>query len=55
MRPEEALRELEAFWDLEGFFGRLRMGNFDPAGVDQVERLLASVTVEENAMLPRRS
>ena len=50
-----AIERLEAFWDLpDGVLYRLRQGEYDPKGIDEVVQMLESLTVDEEAALPRR-
>lgn len=58
-KPREPLaaiiRRLEALWDLpDGYFFRLRQGDYDPAGADAVIEVLRSIPVEDDVLLPRR-
>ena len=47
--------KLEEQWDIpNGFFYRLRQGDYDPRGADAVERILLSIDVDDEAQLPRR-
>jgi hypothetical protein len=49
------LRDLEAFWELpNGFFYRLRQGDYDPEAADGVIRVLQSLSVGEDELLARR-
>ena len=51
----EIIPELEQFWDLpDGYFYRLRQGDYDPRGAAAVEELLNSIEVSEASQLPRR-
>jgi hypothetical protein len=51
----EAQAQLEEQWDIpNGFFYRLRQGDYDPLGAQAVEKILLSVNVEGVAQLPRR-
>lgn len=46
---------IERFWELpEGYFYRLRMGDYDPNGAVLVEETLNSIEVSEDGDLPRR-
>jgi hypothetical protein len=54
LTPEQAIPELEKLWDFEGFFGRLRQGDYDKNGVGMVEQLLGTIQVDDGTALPRR-
>lgn len=54
LTPEQAIPELEKLWDFEGFFGRLRQGEYDKGGVKAVEQLLGAIQVDDSTALPRR-
>lgn len=48
-------KKLEEQWDVpDGFFYRLRHGDYHPPGVDVVEELLMSLDVDDKMQLPRR-
>jgi len=50
-----AVEQLERQWDLpDGFFYRLRQGDYDSDGVDEVVGILRSVSVDDTSVLPRR-
>jgi hypothetical protein len=52
---EEAIRRLEAAWDIpDGVLFRLRQGDYDPAGIEEVVALLSCLTFDDDALLPRR-
>ena len=52
--PQDALPELEKLWDFDGFFSRLREGDYNKDAVAQVEQLLKAIQVDDNSTLPRR-
>lgn len=55
MSHAEAIQKLEALWDFpDGYFFRLRQGEYDTAGVQHVVDVLRAIEVEEDALLPRR-
>jgi hypothetical protein len=55
MDTQTAISQLEKEWELEtGFLGQLRMGVFDPAGLERLEQILQSIEIDEQALLPRR-
>jgi hypothetical protein len=50
-----AIFELERFWEApNGYFYRLRQGDYDPQGAAAVDKLLNSIEVSEDSELPRR-
>jgi hypothetical protein len=49
------IHRLEELWDFpDGYFFRLREGDYDPAGADAVIDALKSIPVEDDVLLPRR-
>lgn len=51
----ELIWALEAEYDRdEGFLGRLRTGDFDPAGLERLLTLLESIDLGENQVVSRR-
>jgi hypothetical protein len=54
LTPREAIPELEKLWDVDGFFGRLRQGDYDTDGVGVLEQLLRAIQIDDNIALPRR-
>jgi hypothetical protein len=51
----EAIRCLEDAWDFpDGFFFRLRQGEYDASAVGGVIEILRSVDVDDESLLPRR-
>lgn len=49
------VRRLEAEYDLDhGFLGRLRQGEFDPAGLSRLLRLLQSIDFGAATLIDRR-
>lgn len=57
MDMHSAIQQLEKEWELNtGFFGRLRYGSFDPAGLERVIRILEAITDEtkDAKLLDRR-
>jgi hypothetical protein len=51
----DLIREMETHWDLpDGFFYRLRQGDYDPHGAKKVEQTLKSFVVNDETLLPRR-
>jgi hypothetical protein len=53
MLSPDLIAALDVEWDTAGFFGQLRLGRFDPAGVQRVRKLLLSIP-NEGEQLPRR-
>jgi hypothetical protein len=51
--PQQAIPELEKLWEVGGFFGRLRQGDYDMNGVGGVEQLLRAIQIDDTG-LPRR-
>ncbi|MFN7167575.1 MAG: hypothetical protein ACK4NV_11030 [Pannonibacter sp.] len=51
---EIIIRQLEVEWDLDGFFHRLRAGDFDAARSLTVLEMLRSIKTDETQLLPRR-
>ncbi|MGI8551265.1 MAG: hypothetical protein ACR2PL_10855 [Dehalococcoidia bacterium] len=55
LQSTATIADLERLWDLpDGYFFKLRQGDYDPAGAGEVERILQSIKVTEDVMLPRR-
>lgn len=55
MEMSAAIRALEEQWDIpDGFFYRLRQGDYDPRGTVLVENILRSLAIDEEMRLPRR-
>jgi hypothetical protein len=55
MNVAEVIRQLEREWDLDvGFFGRLRSGVFDVAGLKRAKRLIKSVKLGKARLVDRR-
>lgn len=52
--PIEAIPRLEEFWDMTGFFGKLRAGIFDANEVERIESLLLSILIDDEIPIPRR-
>ena len=49
------MTRLERFWDSpDGYFFKLRQGDYDHAGTQRVEETLRSIQVAERTELPRR-
>lgn len=49
------IKDLENEWELEtGFFGKLRLGSFDPIGLDRVVRIIKSIELKNASMIDRR-
>ena len=53
MQNDALIAALSDEWNASGFFGRLRVGHFDPAGARRVKQLLLAIP-SEGADLPRR-
>lgn len=52
---EDAIRRLERAWGFpEGVFFRLRQGDYDPEGIDEVVKFLRSLALDDDVLLPRR-
>jgi hypothetical protein len=52
---QDAIRCLEDAWDFpEGVFFRLRQGDYDPEGIDEIVKFLRSLAVDDDVLLPRR-
>jgi len=45
---------LEVEWDVDGFFGRLRSGEFDLEGYRRAKAVLAAISIPDDALLPLR-
>jgi hypothetical protein len=46
---------MEKFWRMpDGYFFKLRDGEYEPRGAEQVEQVIRSIDVEEGSKLPRR-
>jgi hypothetical protein len=55
LTPEEAVPQIEEFWDLpHGYFYRLRRGDYDPGGAQRFEALLNSIDFGQSLGVPRR-
>lgn len=55
MEISDAIRALGEQWDIpDGFFYRLRQGDYDPRGTVVVESILRSLAIDEDMLLPRR-
>lgn len=55
LSPQAAIPELEKFWRMpDGYFFKLRDGEYEPRGAEQVEQVIRSIDVEEGSKLPRR-
>jgi hypothetical protein len=55
MDTHRLIVRLEAEWDRsQGFLGRLRTGEFDPAGFERFEQLLRSVNLGDEETIDRR-
>jgi hypothetical protein len=54
LSPAEAIPLLEAFWDLDGYFFKLRQGEYEPGGAERLRAVLKSIDVGEDTDLPRR-
>ena len=55
MDLESNLVLLTSEWELqEGFLGKLRLGEFDRAGLERLIKLLESLEVDSNTLLDRR-
>jgi hypothetical protein len=55
MDAAEAIKLLEGQWEQpEGFLGRLREGEFDPAGFERFEQLLKSINRHQDEVINRR-
>lgn len=54
MDYNEFIKQLEVEWDLDGFFHRLRAGDFDATRSLTVLELLRSIKIDETQLLPRR-
>jgi len=53
--PDSAIGSLERFWELpHGYFFRLRQGDYDPYGANEVEEIIRSIKVSEDTPIPRR-
>ena len=51
----EAIPRVEEFWDLpDGYFFRLRQGEYVPGSAEHVEHVLRSIEVAEDSVVPRR-
>jgi hypothetical protein len=51
----DAIRRLEEAWDFpDGVLFRLRQGEYDPSGIDDLVKLLKSLSLDEDCLLPRR-
>jgi len=54
MSPAEAMPLLEEFWDLDGYFFKLRQGEYEPGGAERLQSVLKSIDVGVDADLLRR-
>jgi hypothetical protein len=57
MRIDKLINELENEWDqtqLDGFFGKLKLGEFDVAAFQKLKRLLNEIVFTDEEFLPRR-
>jgi hypothetical protein len=54
LRPTEAIPLLEEFWDLDGYFFKLRHGDYEAGGAERLQALLTSIEVSDETDLPRR-
>lgn len=55
LSPRAAVAQLENFWRLpSGYFYRLRQGDYDRSGAEQIEAVLRAISVTAEAQLPRR-
>jgi hypothetical protein len=55
LRPDAAIPLLERFWDLpDGYFFRLRQGEYQVGGAAEVDLVLRSIDIDELGSLPRR-
>lgn len=51
----DAIKEVEAHWELDdGYFFRLRQGDYDPGGAARVIETLRSISTDDDTLLPRR-
>ncbi len=51
----ELIRRLEEAWDFpDGVLFRLRQGDYDPAGIAELLKLLSSISLDDDSPLPRR-
>jgi hypothetical protein len=53
LTPQQAIPELEKLWEVGGFFGRLRQGDYDTNGVGGVEQLFRAIQIDDTGF-PRR-
>jgi hypothetical protein len=52
--PAEAIPLVEEFWDLDGYFFKLRQGEYETGGAQRLQSLLKSIDIRDDSDLPRR-
>jgi hypothetical protein len=45
---------VEEFWDLDGYFFKLRQGEYETGGAQRLQSLLKSIDIRDDSDLPRR-
>lgn len=53
-RFDKVIEQLDAEWAMDGFFGRVRQGDFDDARAQAVLALLRGFRVEHEDLVPQR-
>jgi hypothetical protein len=51
---DRVIAQLESEWALDGFFGRVRDGDFDQTRAQSVLAILRQLRVEDNDLVPQR-
>ena len=52
--PDAAIPLVEDFWDIDGYFFKLRQGDYAPGGAERFESVIRSIDVSDGSRLPRR-
>lgn len=54
MNINELIEKLEEEWDVDGFLGRVREGVFSVAEGENFLKLLSSIQIPDDALIPKR-
>ncbi len=54
MNFDEIIEQLDAEWDADGFFDRVRNGDYDDTRAKDILKMLRAINLEKDDLLPKR-